>query len=71
MPDACRCGWTGEGHHLCHRCHAKPGTTKFYAPSMAFSLAGAQLKFSMTNTNACEPCWTEFEKLLAAQRRPP
>lgn len=66
MSDSCRCGWDGTGDHLCHRCHEAPGALKFYVPTMAFSLAGSQPKFSARDTIACDPCWEEFSKLLAA-----
>jgi len=63
----CRCGWNGISNHLCHRCGQHPGTQRFYLPTMRFSLAGAQLKFSMTETWGCDLCWAEFVQLQAAE----
>lgn len=60
---SCRCGWSGRGDHLCHRCGKVPGTPRFYVPSMRFSLAGAQMKVSAKDTTACDTCWEEFQKL--------
>ena len=65
---ACRCGWYGVGDHPCH--HAaytcrRPAKRRFYVPSMAFTLAGGQLKFSMSDTFACDECWEAFSKLLS------
>lgn len=60
---ACRCGWSGEGDHLCHRCGKVPGSRRFYPPTLKFSLAGAQPKFSVRETWGCDACWKEFEVL--------
>lgn len=63
----CRCGWDGKGDHPCHglayTCR-KPATLRFYMPSWKFSLAGAQLKFSVTETWACDECWVGFSAQL-------
>lgn len=65
--ERCRCGWDGTGDHPCHyknyTCR-KPAKERLYLPSMKFSLAGAQLKFSMSKTFACDECWEDFNKLL-------
>lgn len=65
----CRCGWSGKGDHLCHRCGKKPGTSRFYPPTMKFSLAGAQLKFSVLETWGCDDCWAGFQKEIEAARQ--
>ena len=62
---ACRCGWDGEGAHLCHRCHERPGERRYYIPTWLFSLAGAQMKASAVDTIACDACWKEFAQILA------
>lgn len=66
--ETCRCGWNGTGDHLCHRCGKRPGARRFYVPSMKFSLAGNQLKFSAKETIGCDPCWAEFQQLLEKER---
>lgn len=58
---ACRCGWSGEGDHPCHRCHVSPGTRRLYSPR-AVALAGVQLKFEVSETNACDPCWGWYSR---------
>lgn len=66
----CRCGWNGTGEHRCHRCGERPGMQRFYLPTMRFSLAGVQLKFSMAETWGCDPCWVTFQQLLAREAPP-
>lgn len=56
--EVCRCGYTGEGDHLCHRCHIKPGSRRFVAYPTA--LAGAQPKLGAYETNACDECWAQY-----------
>lgn len=63
----CRCGYNGDGEHLCHRCGEKPGTRRFYMPHKKFSLAGMQQKFSVKETYGCDKCWAEFKILLKEQ----
>lgn len=67
MSDACRCGWDGRGDHPCHRCHAAPGTLRFYSPYLV-PLSGMQMKFEVRDTNACDPCWEFFQEYIAAQQ---
>lgn len=55
----CRCGHT-DGPHLCHRCHTRPGTVRYYEPTRRYSIAGAQNKASVVDTVACDECWAEF-----------
>lgn len=54
----CRCGWDGNGEHLCHRCHKKPGAIRFLTHLTC--LSGAQMKLGARDTHACDACWTEF-----------
>lgn len=67
----CRCGWKGQGEHPCHgngyTCR-KPAQQRFYVPTMKFSLAGNQLKFSTAETWACDECWENFKKLMKEVR---
>lgn len=65
----CRCGWSGEGDHLCHRCHKVPGVRRFYYDGHPFSLAGAMPKFSVNETWGCDACWEAFQKDLAEHRK--
>lgn len=58
---ACRCGWSGEGDHLCHRCGKRAGSLRFYNAT-AVALAGAQLKFQVSDTWGCDECWEAFKK---------
>lgn len=65
---SCRCGFSGgEGPHPCHgnryRCR-KPAQQYFYSAKLV-GLAGAQMKFEVSETWACEGCWESFKKLLA------
>lgn len=64
---ACRCGWDGKGDHPCHgrayECK-KPGKERFYNTGAPFSLAGAQMKFVVSQTIACDECWAEFSAKL-------
>lgn len=69
MIEPCRCGWDGQGDHLCHRCREASGTRRFYVPRWRFSLAGVQMKVSAVGTIACDACWHEFSKLLEERRR--
>lgn len=52
---------SGGTVELCHRCHERPGTERFYVPTMRFSVSGAQLKFSAVRTIGCDQCWSEFQ----------
>lgn len=61
---SCRCGWNGEGEHLCHRCGTRPGSLRFLPSTLRFSLAGAQLKFLVRDTWGCDECWADFKTLL-------
>lgn len=62
MSEQCRCGWNGEGEHLCHRCGKRAGTRRFYTPSPNYSLAGYQVKASVLETIGCDECWQSFMK---------
>jgi hypothetical protein len=31
-------------------------------------LAGVQMKFEVRDTNACDPCWSDFQQETAAER---
>jgi hypothetical protein len=59
----CRCGWNGEGDHPCHygayTC-GKPATQRFYN-ARPVCLAGAQLKFGVMETWACDDHWAEWQ----------
>lgn len=59
----CRCGWDGTGDHPCHgfayTCR-KASSPRYYAPTMMFALAGAQMKISAVLTHACDDCWRDF-----------
>lgn len=61
-PKTCRCGHTGEGEHPCHfagyTCR-KPATQRFYNPR-AVALAGAQMKFDVQSTWACDEHWEAY-----------
>lgn len=63
LNEPCRCGWTGVGEHPCHglayTCR-KPGKDRYYEPHKLYSLAGSQMKLSVTKTTACDECWGEF-----------
>lgn len=39
---SCRCGWDGEGKHMCHRCHLAPGSLRVY---------------QFRHTWGCDQCW--------------
>lgn len=58
----CRCGFTGVGDHLCHRCGKRPGSTRYV--SYPCSLAGMQTKFGARETHGCDECWKEFNEKL-------
>jgi hypothetical protein len=64
--EACRCGHTTAEQHPCHgdgyACK-KDSKQRFYNPHIA-SLAGAQLKFEVKDTWACDDCWEKFTKRL-------
>jgi len=64
MSEPCRCGWLGVGDHPCHglayTCR-KASTPRYYPQTMNFSLAGAQMKLSVTETHACDECWRAFK----------
>jgi hypothetical protein len=68
MTALCRCGWTGDGPHLCHRCGRRPGTRRFICRPVA--LSGAQLKFGAHETFGCDECVKEFAELLEKERKP-
>lgn len=65
----CRCGFV-EASNEPHPCHSKgytcrkPAKQHFYIPHWNFSVAGAQMKASVSDTWACDECWKEFEALL-------
>lgn len=42
----CRCGWSGDGEHMCHRCHSTPGSMRVY---------------QYRNTWSCDPCWATWK----------
>jgi len=75
-PDkACRCGFSGEGPHGCHkyqpdgsRC-GKPASQRFYHLGPPASLAGMQLKFSVQETWACDEHWEEYQEYLKEGRK--
>ena len=59
----CRCGYNGEGPHLCHgKAHTcrKPASQRFYNPHIT-ALAGMQMKFGLHDTWACDECWEWFK----------
>lgn len=62
LVESCRCGWRGEDEqpHLCHACHARPGSRRFYVPTQEFSIAGVQPKVSARETWGCDECWEKF-----------
>lgn len=58
----CRCGYDGVGDHPCHgRAYSckRPASQRFYDPRPV-SLAGVQMKFQVSDTWACNDCWTTF-----------
>lgn len=68
MSDKCRCGHEGAGDHPCHgKAHTcrKPATQHFYNPQPV-ALAGMQMKLQVTDTWACDECWTQFKAMIAA-----
>jgi hypothetical protein len=64
----CRCGYTGDGPHPCHAdgyACGKPAQARYYDPNPGqWSLAGMQLKLSVTETWACDGCWDAFKKQM-------
>lgn len=56
----CRCGFTGDGVHLCHRCGKKEGTSKFIAYPTC--LAGVQSKLGAYETFGCDDCWKQYKE---------
>lgn len=72
MPNssACRCGrYDGTGDHLCHgnayTC-PRPGSVRYYQPSIRWSLAGVQMKLNVVDTVCCDECWAIFAVQLKA-----
>ena len=63
----CRCGWTGDGPHLCHRCGQRPGTRRFICRPV--SVAGAQMKLGAHETCGCDECVEEF-RVVTEERKP-
>lgn len=59
----CRCGWTGEGEHLCHRCGIRPGKLRLRA--YVTLLAGVQMKLGARETFRCDECWAEYQREIA------
>lgn len=60
----CRCGhMPNGGDHPCHgggyTCR-RPAKQRFYVPNPNASLAGMQVKFSMSETWTCDTCWVRF-----------
>jgi len=66
--DSCRCGYEGTGQHPCHgkgyTCQ-KPAKQRFYDVQMP-ALAGMHMKVQVTETWACDACWTEYNPKTAA-----
>lgn len=62
----CRCGWNGEGEHLCHRCGKQPGQRRLIA--YVASLAGTQPKLGAYETWGCEPCFEEYRRALEGSK---
>lgn len=58
---ACKCGHKEKGMHPCHgkeySCK-KPSKQRFYNPKPIGS--GENLKFSVSETWACDECWSWF-----------
>lgn len=69
MTDLCHCGHdrTLPGPHPCHggkyTCR-QPAKIRYYEPVKRYSLAGVQLKISVTSTYACDDCWAQFVVML-------
>jgi len=62
----CRCGYDPvlddpNLQHPCHRC-GQPAKERFYSAQPAH-LAGVQVKFAVSQTWACDSCWTWFKNL--------
>lgn len=49
---------------MCHRCHVRPGARRLYNDGRAFSLAGVQVKFVLTETFGCDECWAGFLAIM-------
>ena len=66
-PSKCRCGHSGDGAHPCHfanyQCR-EPATRRFYNAQPA-PLAGMQEKYIVTETWACDRCWSQYTAMLA------
>lgn len=62
--ETCRCGWTGDGPHPCHgagySCR-NPAQRRLYV-AKPVPLAGMHLKFGVSETWACDECWSAFQK---------
>lgn len=59
----CRCGWSGDGQHLCHRCGVRAGVPR-YVVTPGTSLAGMRPKVGVYQTIGCDDCWNIFKVKL-------
>jgi hypothetical protein len=67
MEPECRCGYSGMGDHLCHRCGKVPGTLRLR--TYIACLAGVQTKFGARSTWGCDNCWKEYNDKLKSLSR--